>query len=421
MKTTLLLFLLATNFDFFCQTSSYTLNENNVSAHLRTNGVLFLDSLTQTGKYFVPKDDNISIIYSSEFWYAGKDEDNVLRLAGSRYADTGQDFFGGPFSSNDSYENTLYKSKYTNSIWTVTKNEINFHILNYLNPNYIPSNNIMNWPGNGDMSLGVVHYLAPFIDLNNNGIYEPLLGDYPCILGDKASYIIQNDDANIHGETAGEKLGIEIHTMLYQFKAENFVDNTTFIKVKIFNRGGHTLNNFITSFFSDPDLGNYSDDFFGVNVQKNLSFWYNADDFDEQVSTSLGYRDNPPAAGIISLNHNLSSSMGFRIANSINMSFPTNAPHIYNCMNGLWKNGQPMYLGGDGYTELPDSSSEVTKFLYTGNPMNGDEWSLVSNNTYGSDISILSSIEDGVLEPNGTKVYDYAILFARKTNTENYL
>ena len=52
------------------------------------------------------------------------------------------------------------------------------------------------------------------IDFNNDGIYNPLLGDHPDIQGnlstipDQAIYIIRNDIGNIHTEVSGRPLYI---------------------------------------------------------------------------------------------------------------------------------------------------------------------------------------------------------------------
>src|SRR5690606_37961170 len=45
--------------------------------------------------------------------------------------------------------------------------------------------NILNWPGNGDVSLNQARRLAPFVDVNMDGFYEPTAGDYP-------AYDVQN-------------------------------------------------------------------------------------------------------------------------------------------------------------------------------------------------------------------------------------
>ena len=79
----------------------------------------------------------------------------------------------------------------------MTAVEINNHILNYQSPGYIIPNDILNWPAHGDTtlgnSLGMLPYIAPFIDVDNDDIYNPSQGDYPCIKGDEAVYIVMND------------------------------------------------------------------------------------------------------------------------------------------------------------------------------------------------------------------------------------
>ncbi len=51
---------------------------------------------------------------------------------------------------------------------------------------------ILEWPANGNpfakgaggVALVVNHDLAPFVDVNGDGKYNPLLGDYPAMKGD---------------------------------------------------------------------------------------------------------------------------------------------------------------------------------------------------------------------------------------------
>ena len=45
----------------------------------------------------------------------------------------------------------------------------------------------------GDTSLGQAPYLAPFVDVDYDGLYNPALGDYPDVMGDQAIFFIFND------------------------------------------------------------------------------------------------------------------------------------------------------------------------------------------------------------------------------------
>ncbi len=54
---------------------------------------------------------------------------------------------------------------------------------------------------------------------------------------------------------------------------------------------------------------------------------------------------------------------------STNQSDPSSGSptHFYNYMRGLWRDGSPMFYGGDGYGSNSAVSSVATDYLYTGN------------------------------------------------------
>lgn len=77
--------------------------------------------------------------------------------------------------------------------------------------------------------MGQAAQLADFVDINSDGIYNPSSGDYPCIKGDQAVFMIFNDDRNVHGETGGQKMRFEFHAMLYAYKAPGtWLDSVVF-------------------------------------------------------------------------------------------------------------------------------------------------------------------------------------------------
>jgi hypothetical protein len=124
-----------------------------------------------------------------------QDVNGALYMSAVKYSAGGSwsAFHGGPISTTQAYNTLAYSNEYHDAIWKVSKAEILDHQANVQNPGYAVPAAIANWPGNGDTSLGIAAQLAPFIDLNGNGLYEPSLGDYPDIRGDEAVYVITND------------------------------------------------------------------------------------------------------------------------------------------------------------------------------------------------------------------------------------
>ena len=403
-------------------TSLATEDYNNVNATISDGGIYFNHPENNVPGYEVPKGSGKYSIFSSAFWYGGTDINDQLKLSAQIYMPN-SDIFSGPFSSNNSYLDPLYVSKYSPSIWKVKKYDIAQHILNFASAGYVTPSSILNWPGNGDPTLGVSLQLAPFIDLDNDGIYEPTQGDYPDIKGCEASFIILNDDARIHTSTTGEKIGMEVHLMIYQYATADYLDNTTFISKKIINKGIQTLYNFRTSFFMDTDLGGNMDDYVGCDSVRNLMYSYNGDSYDQTSGPIIGYGNSPPCIGTISLNNELVNASAFSWGGAQDGSLSTPSK-FYNYMLGKWGDGSTMTYGGNGH-EI--GGTIPCSFLYPSNPNDSNGWSAVYPYGAGSspnpvgDTRQFMTVNSGVFAPGDTLNLDFAILFAENTDTSNYL
>src|SRR5690554_5538806 len=194
------------------QTHTNVLNGNNIAATVSDKGRLFTNPMMNSSGYGFPSGSGNHLIYNAGFWFGGTDQNSDLKLAANLYRG---DFYRGPFSSTNSYLDTAYIYAYESGIWHVKKSDIIYHIDNYNQPGYVTPKEIEEWPGNGNSSIGVAVQLAPYVDVNNNGVYEPHLGEYPCIKGDEASYQIMHDDGE-HLNSGGERIGAEVHIMVYQ-------------------------------------------------------------------------------------------------------------------------------------------------------------------------------------------------------------
>ena len=174
--------------------STTVLNQNNDSANLQDEGFFFNNATNGTPGYEVPAGNGTHSIYTSAFWMGGTDINGQLKLIAQKYYGAGQDCWAGFIDVG--FANTV-PNPFGQTIWQVTAVEINNHILNYQSPGYIIPNDILNWPAHGDTtlgnSLGMLPYIAPFIDVDNDDIYNPSQGDYPCIKGDEAVYIVINE------------------------------------------------------------------------------------------------------------------------------------------------------------------------------------------------------------------------------------
>ena len=401
-------------FSFYCftnftlgQTSFELLNGNSVAASINDGLNLFNNPYTSASGYEVPAGGNNHLIFASSMLFGGTNQNGELRISYGKYA-LEQDFYRGPHSSTLSYLDTGYLYSYDKTIWKVSKDEIIYHIDNVNQPNYAIPNNILEWPGNGNPNVGVASKLAPFVDLNNNDIYEPQLGEYPCIKGDESVYSIVHDI-----DTNGVNIGVEIHLMAYQIASNNFIDSTTFLEISIINKGNNVFNDFKGAIFVDPDIGFSEDDYIGSAPAKNMMYAYNSDNHDEGEGGAPGFGSNPPAVGVVSLNKQIEFSGYF---NRAGLGFPSatlfqrSTEVIWNYMNGKWSDSTYWTNGGSGY-----GGTTPTQHMYDGNPYLGTGWTEINTNGSGQandsgDRRFIMVSEENSFSPGDTLHYHYAVI-----------
>jgi len=316
--------------------------------------------------YVVPKDSGVGTIYSSGFWIGGLDVSGSIHISANKYPTSSfSDFEYGPIA--DVYD-LAYVSKY-NKIWNVSNQDIQDHINGVYS-----SSDIIYWPGNGDTTNGESFKLAPFKDLNANAVYEPNLGEYPLIKGDHCMYIIFNDDRGSNGLSGGDKLGVEVHAMIYQHKANNYLKDATFVHYTIFNRSNEDYHNLVMGQFADYDLGNPNDDYIGTSVSRNTQFSYNGDNLDEAGLLSNGYGNLMPAQGITFLNNTIGTSAYFRMNGTSSLLEPQVASEYYQYMTGKWKDNTSMVYGGNGHSSHVNATNMIYPFMFDGDVTDLTQW-----------------------------------------------
>jgi hypothetical protein len=172
---------------------------------------------------------------------------------------------------------------------------------------YTIPNNILSWPAHGPSNLYFDYYLAPFIDYNQDGNYNPYDGDYPAIKGDRMLFWVFNDNTKPHTETGGLPLGVEVRCMAYSFDCDSLIqatdgvlNYTTFLTYQIINRSTNTYHDAYVGFYTDGDLGYAADDYVGFNLEKNAYYFYNGNAVDG-TGQPEAYGTNPPAQAIVLL------------------------------------------------------------------------------------------------------------------------
>ncbi len=409
------------------------LDVNQVNAYYRNRGQMFWDGIGEA-KYEVPKGSGKIASFAGGLWFSGISstvgEDDYLGVAAVKFNAEGYDFSPGPLKVSGAEQGTVGLSYARNfdRIWKISKEDIIYHLSHYQENGYVMSEEIETWPAHGDTTAGYAKYLAPFIDVNDNGIYEPMQGDYPCVKGDMALYWIFNDNLTEHEETGGNPLKIEVHAQAYAFNCDTcsgedtVLNYTTFLNWKVFNRSQKDYSQFASSFWSDADLGYAFDDYIGTHVGLNSMYIYNGKDLDG-TGNGHEYGENPPALfhtmldgpvatlndGIDNNNNGVIDEEGEKILLSSSMYFnndasvqgdPILAQQYYNYMHSRWKDGRPLSFGGTGYVVEGGISC---KYMFPGN---SDPW---LNGTMGVDPNYTK--DGGWTEENeGNEPYDRRLL-----------
>lgn len=378
---------------------------NNVRTIIYTGGDMWWDLFGSGNAFYgVPGSQDKSAMPNSLFagsiWVGGLDAGGQLKVAAMTYRQTGYDFWPGPLDTTNASTDKDVCNMY-DKIFYMTRAEVENHVFNK-----VTSDAVKNWPGNPlDPTKPHDLALAPFKDLGGDGSYDPDAGDYPdydvknlaekdnlgvCkarLYGDATLWWVFNDKGDIHTETGGQSIGLEIRAQAFGFKTNDDINNMTFYNYEVINRSSFSLNKTYFTVWTDADLGNYQDDYVGCDIAKGLGFIYNADGNDNSVSGAPGYGEFPAACGCDFFKGPLADPFDgkdndgdgvdekfefigmakFLYYNNNIGSFPpqtTNpdfASHYYGYMTGFWKDNSPFTSGGNAY-----GGSTPVDYVYPG-------------------------------------------------------
>lgn len=512
--------------------TSLTMEFNDVSAFLQQGGRLFENPASGgVAGYEIPKGSDVRAIFAGSLWMGGVDANGQLKLAAVRFRQLGNDFWSGPLTvqaGTGNYDPNVPSGDNVvrdfgpadiqpdqcvayDRFFTIRKGEViqfkNWWDYTYDNDGTLevveePSaeimQRIMDWPAEGDVSLGQDFYLAPFYDNTSvsvggaEGSYKPIeQGDYPwyddilgnddvqcgvdrrvTLFGDETHWWVFNDKGNIHTETGGDPIGMEIRAQAFGFATNDEINRMTFYNYELINRGTQTLFNTFFSKWLDPDLGQAADDYVGCDVTRGLGFCYNGDEVDDggpnvyganppaigvdffegpyldadgfdnpgPVVDSLGNYDSPTLLEAIDNNGIVYPGIGtgysdgvidnerfgmrrftyFTNGASFPYTDPSTASQYYNFMSGSWANGDPMYYGGTGAV-----GSILTDYLFpgdsdtlnwgTGGIDPGFDWDESTDNNAPGDRRFVQSAGPFTLKPGAVNNITVGIVYGRGT------
>ena len=295
----------------------------------------------------------------------------------------------------------------------------------------------------------MVPFGAPYVDVNNNGIYEPLI-DTPGVKGAVHTLFICLTDGFVESHSSGEGFGggtlplyAELHLTAWCYNLPGLED-VQFLKWVVINRNNSTWNNTYFSIVCDPDLGYANDDYVGCDTNRNMGYCYNGDN-DDDPNQPYSYGQDPPAVGFDllkgSVNKHVSPPVVYNMTSFDHFTgTSTPGPACEKDPNG---EPEPAYQFMRGYKKdrtpwvIPNTNPpQTTKYCYSGDPETQTGWTESKGSVfncggslYGTTISVnpvgerrfvMSSGADGLtVNPGDTQTIMIAQFIARGTSNLN--
>ncbi len=491
---------------------------NNVRARINTGGDMWWD-LAGSALYEIPKGSQKHSMFSASLWIGGVDVNGQLKLAALRYRQVGNDYWPGPLSVDGTASIDPETCIKYDRHYVIYKQEVEdflgWRTMPELYPDYQVPRSIMDYPAHGDPTRNEAKYLAPFFDADNDGEYNWEAGDYPyydldnslCPLylqhgatrqptmgsdpeygtptekgglltdqvlkGDQTVWWVFNDKGNVHTETGGAPIGLEIRAQAFAFTTNDEINNMTFYSYEIINRSTYRLTETYFSQWVDSDIGYAFDDYIGCDVQRGLGYSYNGKAIDGSGKFDH-YGEQPPAIGVDFFQGPYMDSDGIdnpkyshvvnpetgdttfvqlcdESINGVNfgngivdderfgmrkfvyhnntggywaMTDPSIAPEYYNILRGIWKDGTRMLYGGNAHLNSGAYGPECD-FMFPGDtdpcdwgiggiPPNGPRYwteEVAGNEPY--DRRFMQSAGPFTLEPGAVNYITVGIPWAR--------
>ncbi len=251
------------------------ISANNIKSSVSAKGQLFWNG--DDINTFFPRDSSTSTIFAGGLWFSGYDQDGALHSAFTNY--TTSDFSPGPFNADPE------DSEAWDHEWRISKKQINKLREDLLDGTLDDAVTIDLWtyPGAGNPNFNIFggdavvpEHTAPFIDANNDGVYNILDGDYPLMKGDDMIWWVMSNKFN-GANIGGQALEIEIKGTLYAYACDEnpILYNAAFLDFEITNYSENEYSDLHIGTFIDFDIGCYLDDYIGTLVETNSVFGYN--------------------------------------------------------------------------------------------------------------------------------------------------
>jgi hypothetical protein len=375
------------------------INANNIRAKIPNAGDLFFDGSDAGYFPLTPSspNQNVATVFAGGLWLIGVDQDGNLRGAARTYrieSSESQVYVAGPLELDGTKAPGVCQN--WDRHFVAKAEDISTFLANLPTLTtqqaiqQFPS--IMGWPGRGNPHFSAVHSfdlpnnsagLAPFHDVNNDGLYNPMQGDYPVVaLRNKPLFVADQMIWSVFSTTDISDFAptpIEFQQQVWAFDCpeETTLQNSIFTSYKIICRDTQRLDSVRLGVFIDFDLGCYFDDYLGTIPESNAVFMYNADLSDGVNGSCSGipfFTGAVPIQSMSMLDRSLDRTIAYNNPSIGNPSAATTDPELdiefYSYLNGRWRDDTPLTFGGGGY-----GGPTATDYFFPDDPADPTGWS----------------------------------------------
>jgi hypothetical protein len=350
------------------------LDVNNIKAGHMVHGDMWWNPATGSPDVEYPKGSGKNASFASALWMSGYDNGGSLHVSAQTYRQDGNDYWPGPI---DGAQAVAYNtSKDWAKIWKIERTDLQVFFTTSPHTTANTPAAILEWPakgnpyakGYGNATLTINTDMAPFIDVNNDGTYNPLQGDYPDMKGDQMLWWVFNDMGVTHTQTNTSPLGIDVKTIAYAYKRNTHIDNVLFYEYNITNHTTVNYSNFRLGLFSDVDLGYAFNDYIGFDSARRLGIAYNGTATDGNGQGS-SYGNMLPICGVQLLETPGDAGTVYEPAGSFmyfnndfsGMGNPSGGVEFNNYLNATFRNGNHLRVSCG-----PDSG-QLTNYAFPAN------------------------------------------------------
>lgn len=399
--------------------SATTLSANNIKARINNGGDLFFDGSDGIFSY-QPAAGTPSSIFAAALWMGGVDPGGNLKLSALTYRLPNKtEYAAGPLDPVTGTTDADICANWDKVFSTTRQRVLDFkaNLATWIaNPQAAIAQypDIMGWPGMDNPHFQEVNGfvlpsnqgLAPFTDANNDGVYNPLMGDAPAVqlagqapfLPTQLNWSVFNDVGAAHQASGGNSIGMEVQLTSWAFEsADAPLNNTIFTSHKMIYRGFENVDSFFVGIWADFDLGCYLDDYIGCNPGTRTFYAYNQDAVDGQPGVFCNgtptFGTETPVQSATFLDRSFDKFIYFD-----NPSVGTPLPaytdpqlpiEYYNYLTGRLKDGSGINQGS------PDSVS----YVFPDDPSDPNGWSMCTAGSSFADRRVVASSKFGLLQP----------------------